>query len=166
MKVLTCSTSPPTFELFTTTSIPYPQVWNSPNPTNETTAAPPHNAQIPLSHPLGPCIATHVSVTHTRVHAIVKTPISFVFPSRWNQNNAAAAAKSRIPRNTIAFSVMVRPSGVVGVTPRDSPATGGESIARAPRPKIVVVRPRPTRRHVEWVRRRLGKAIVILALWN
>lgn len=56
---------------------------------------------------------------------------------------------SRIPRNVIAFSVKERPSCVVDVTPRESAAVGGASIAKAPRPKTVVVRPRPRRRHVE-----------------
>lgn len=45
------------------------------------------------------------------------------------------------------------------MTPRDSAAVAGETMARAPRAKMVVVRPKPTRRHVEGVRRRLGNAI-------
>lgn len=64
----------------------------------------------------------------------------------------------------MAFSVILWPSGVVGLTPRDSAAMGGASIAKAPRAKTMVVRLRPTRRHVEWVRRRLGKAMARSAL--
>ena len=54
---------------------------------------------------------------------------------------------------------MLRPSNVVGMTPRVSAATDGANMDKAPREKTVVVRPRPTRCHVERLRRQLGKAM-------
>jgi hypothetical protein len=61
------------------------------------------------------------------------------------------------------LSAISRPSGVVGTTPRELAATDGDIRAKAPREKTVVVRPRPMKRHVERVKRRLGKAIVYRA---
>jgi len=54
------------------------------------------------------------------------------------------------------------PSGVVGMTPRDEAAVDGETMERAPRANMEVVRPSPTMRHVDGLRRWLGNAILVM----